>query len=549
MHLRPYQQLAVAAVEDHFTKFGTDLPPVVVMPTGSGKTPVIATLCRNWVREGKRVLVLAHVRELLQQAVEKLHVVDPALHVGVCCAGLGRKQTRTPIVVASVQTACRISKRFGPFDRVIIDEAHRVSAQDGTTYLALLNSQRQLNANIQLLGLTATPFRLDSGPICGPEQIFGAVCYEVGVRQLIDDGYLSPLVTRVGDASVDTSSIRINAGEFVQREAQAAMGRDDRVRAACAEIVAASVGRRGILIFCTGVEHAEKVVAELRNRHAVECGLVTGAMASGARDRVIGRFRKGDLRFLANVGVLTTGFDAPHVDLVALLRPTFSPGLYSQMVGRGFRLAPGKSDCVVLDFGGNIARHGPVDAVWADLPRHLDGDAPSKVCPDCGERVAAGYRRCPACGYEFVFLGNVHDDKPGDGSIVSDVDGPLLPHQYIVRDVKYQWYLPRDRGDGRKRRPCLKVSYCCEGDREFREWVCFEQPAKSFARLAAVQWWTLRAHLPVPATASDAVAIAHEGLLRAPARITVRYEAGSLFPRITNPLFARTPVLAAGGAQ
>ena len=549
MHLRPYQQLAVAAVEDHFAKFGIDLPPVVVMPTGSGKTPVIATLCRNWVREGKRVLVLAHVRELLQQAVDKLHAVDPSLHVGVCCAGLGRKQTRTPIVVASVQTAYRISQRFGPFDRVIIDEAHRVSAQDGTTYLALLNSQRQLNANIQLLGLTATPFRLDSGPLCGPDQVFGAVCFEVGVRQLIDDGYLSPLVTRVGDASVDTSGIRVNGGEFVQREAQAVMGRDDRVQAACAEIVSASVGRRGVLIFCTGIEHAEKVVAELRDRHHIECGLVTGAMASSARDRVIGRFRKGDLRFLANVGVLTTGFDAPHVDLVALLRPTFSPGLYSQMVGRGFRLAPGKNDCLVLDFGGNIARHGPVDAVWADLPRHLDGDAPSKVCPDCGERVAAGYRRCPACGHEFVFLGNVHDDKPGDGSIVSDVDGPLLPDQYIVRDVQYQWYLPRDRGDGRKRRPCLKVSYCCEGDREFREWVCFEQPAKSFARLAAVQWWALRTHLPVPATASDAVALARDGLLRAPARITVRWEAGSQFPRITNPLFARMPVLAAGGAQ
>ncbi|MFN7886531.1 MAG: DEAD/DEAH box helicase, partial [Phycisphaerae bacterium] len=112
MQLRPYQALAVAAVEDHFAKFGIDLPPVVVMPTGSGKTPVIATLCRNWVREGKRVLVVAHVRELLQQAVDKLHAVDPTLHVGVCCAGLGRKQTRTPIVVASVQTACKKTAGF-----------------------------------------------------------------------------------------------------------------------------------------------------------------------------------------------------------------------------------------------------------------------------------------------------------------------------------------------------------------------------------------------------------------------------------------------------
>ncbi|MFN7315064.1 MAG: DEAD/DEAH box helicase, partial [Phycisphaerae bacterium] len=112
MQLRPYQALAVAAVEDHFATFGSDLPPVVVLPTGGGKTPVIASLCRNWVREGKRVLVLAHVRELLQQAVDKLHAVDPTLHVGVCCAGLGRKQTRTPIVVASVQTACKKTAGF-----------------------------------------------------------------------------------------------------------------------------------------------------------------------------------------------------------------------------------------------------------------------------------------------------------------------------------------------------------------------------------------------------------------------------------------------------
>ena len=388
--LRPYQHEAVQAVYSHLRQH--DDNPCVVIPTGGGKTPVMATICDDAVRQWHgRVLVLAHVKELLEQTAGTLNRMAPRLRVGLHSAGLGRRDTEHPVIVAGIQSVYRrAAELFGEqaFDLVLIDEAHMIPPDGDGMYQTFLAEAKLVNPRLRVVGLTATPFRMTSGMICTPEHFLNAVCYEVGVKELIRDGYLCPLRTKAGTVKADTSELHVRGGEFIAGEVEDLMDQDGLVRAACAEIVQHTADRQSVLIFASGVRHGRHVVETLRRKHGVECGFVTGETPTGERDRLIARFRRHGgsglfaddkpLKYLCNVNVLTTGFDAPNVDCVTMLRPTLSPGLYYQMVGRGFRLCTGKADCLVLDFGGNVLRHGPVDAIRVTEVNNGNGDAPAK---------------------------------------------------------------------------------------------------------------------------------------------------------------------------
>ena len=237
-------------------------------------------------------------------------------------------------------------------------------------YRQFLADCRVINPHVRVIGLTATPFRLDSGMICSSDHFLNHVCYEIGIKELIREGYLSPLVSKAGINRADFSGVHVHAGEFVSGEVERLVGDDALVSAACAEMVELTSARRAVLIFASSVAHGRQVVETLVKNHRIDCGFVTGETPASERDELLARFR-GDapttlletepLRFLCNVNVLTTGFDAPRVDCVVMLRPTMSPGLLYQCVGRGFRLHPDKDNCLVLDFGGNIERHGPIE--------------------------------------------------------------------------------------------------------------------------------------------------------------------------------------------
>ncbi|MBK9187351.1 MAG: DEAD/DEAH box helicase [Phycisphaerales bacterium] len=385
MNLRPYQREAVNAVYEHLRS--RDDNPCVVIPTGGGKTPVIATICRDAVNLWNgRVVILAHVKELLEQAAEKLRAIAPEVPLGVYSAGLKRKDLGYAVTVAGIQSIWKKACDLGPVDLILVDEAHMVPAEDDGMYRQFIADARAVNPHVRIVGLTATPYRMKSGSICSAENILNHVCYEVGVRELIVQGYLSPLRTKAGLQRVDTSDLHVRAGEFVASEVEDLMDKDALVEGACAEIVEHTTppqDRHATLIFSSGVRHGQHIVDVLKAKHGIECGFVTGDTPDGVRAGLLRRFRAGELKYLCNVNVLTTGFDAPHIDCVALVRPTMSPGLYYQMVGRGFRLHPGKADCLVLDFGGNVLRHGPVDAVRVKEPGAGEGEAPAKECPRC----------------------------------------------------------------------------------------------------------------------------------------------------------------------
>ncbi len=525
--LRPYQETAKAAVYEHLR--ARDDHPCVVIPTAGGKTPVMASICQDAVGLWSgRVLILAHVKELLEQAADKLRAVCPEVNFGIYSASLRRRDTDHPAIVAGIQSVYQRACELGAFDLIVIDEAHLIPPDGDGMYRQFLADARVVNPHVRVIGFTATPFRLKTGAICTPDGILNAVCFEVGIRELIRDGYLCPLVTKAGTAKVDTSALHVRGGEYVADEVEGLMDQDALVEAACAEIVASTRDRQAVLIFTTGVRHGEHVVAVLRAKHGIECGFVTGDTPLAERDDLLGRFRQGKQKYLCNVNVLSTGFDAPNIDCVALLRPTLSPGLYYQMVGRGFRLHPGKRDCLILDFGGNVLRHGPVDQIEIKDRGAGDGPAPAKECPQCHALIATGYARCPGCGYLFPPPERQqHDDKASEAGILS---AHVTTTQYAVRDVTYRVHRKHDAAEDAPR--SMRVDYKIGWNQHKSEWVCFEHGG--FARNKAVAWWRKRSPDPVPMTAEQAVLVANNGGVAPTTSITVRSVAGEPYERIVD---------------
>ena len=271
-----------------------------------------------------------------------------------------------------------------------------------------------------------------------------------------------------------------------------------------------------------------------------ECGLITGNTPDRERAQLIARFKgepvaanlfndtKPPLKYLVNVNVLTTGFDAPNVDCVVLLRPTASPGLYYQMVGRGFRLHPNKQNCLVLDFGGNILRHGPVDDIRVAEGSSGNGQAPAKECPECQSVIHAAYARCPDCGYQFSPPNRQkHDDKASEEGILS---GQVTDTEYEVRDVTYSVHTKRGADEDAPK--TMRVDYRLGLDHWQSEWICFEHTG--FARRKAEVWWRKRSPDPVPATAERAVEIAEGGGVAIAEAITVRSVTGEKYDRIVE---------------
>jgi DNA repair protein RadD len=438
---------------------------------------------------------------------------------------------------------------------VLAHNCHLIPEEGEGMYRQFLADAKVVNPRVRTIGLTATPFRLKSGMICGPDNILNDICFEVGVRELIRDGYLCPLVTKGGREKADTENLHVRAGEFVADEVEQMMDQDQLVEAACGEIVEYTRDRHAVLIFASSVNHAQHIQAVLQEKHGVECGFISGKTPSTERDELIARFRgeaSGDLferkplKYLVNVSVLTTGFDAPNIDCVALLRPTLSPGLWYQMVGRGFRLHANKKNCLVLDFGGNALRHGPVDQIRVkeNSGNGKGGDPPAKECPECYSLIAAGYAACPDCGYEFPKPGQAkHDAQASSEAVLS---GQVTETVYSVRDVFYSVHVKQGADDNAPK--TMRVDYKV-GFYQFRsEWVCFEHAG--YARWKAEMWWRARSLDPVPATAQEAVDIANAGGLAPPHAIVVHSAVGDKFDRIVDYRLGEKPepVLIGGSA-
>ncbi|HCE3659925.1 TPA: DEAD/DEAH box helicase [Vibrio parahaemolyticus] len=447
--LRPYQADSVKAVIHYFRKHST--PAVIVLPTGAGKSLVIAELAR--LAKG-RVLVLAHVKELVEQNHVKYE--GYGLKGAIFSAGLGRKETDQQVVFASVQSVVRNLDSFkNQFSLLVIDECHRVPDDKNSSYQKVITHLRELNPGIKVLGLTATPYRLGMGWIyqyhtrgqvrTEESRFFRDCIFELPIRYLLDENFLTP--ARMMDAPVlsyDFSQLKpANTGRYKEAEMDMVIDKAKRATPQIVEqIIQYARERKGVMIFAATVRHAQEIHGLLPEG---ETAIVIGDTPTPERDAIIQAFKNREIKYLVNVSVLTTGFDAPHVDLIAILRPTESVSLYQQIVGRGLRLSEGKNECLVLDYAGNSY----------DLYQPEVGDPK----PDSTSEIIT--IPCPACGFNNNFWGKL------------DSNGFLLEH-FGRRCQGY--FEDEDTGEREHCGYRFRAKYCgeCGADNDIAARICHE---------------------------------------------------------------------------
>ncbi|MFA0309397.1 ATP-dependent helicase [Vibrio splendidus] len=447
--LRPYQADSVKSVIHYFRKHQT--PAVLVLPTGAGKSLVIAELAR--LAKG-RVLVLAHVKELVEQNHEKYE--GYGLKGSIFSAGLGRKETDQQVVFASVQSVVRNLDSFSnQFSLLVIDECHRVPDEKTSSYQKVITHLRENNSGIKVLGLTATPYRLGMGwlyqyhtrgQVRSEEPRFFRDCiFELPIRYLLDEGFLTP--ARMIDAPVlsyDFSQLKpASTGRYKEAELDMVIEQSKRATPQIVDqIIEQAKDKLGIMVFAATVRHAQEILGLLPEG---ESSIVIGDTPTLERDQIISDFKERKIKFLVNVSVLTTGFDAPHVDLIAILRPTESISLYQQIVGRGLRLSPGKKECLVLDYAGNSY----------DLYQPEVGDPK----PDSDSEIIT--IPCPACGFNNNFWGKL------------DSNGFLLEH--FGRKCQ-GYFTDEDTGEREHCNYRFRAKYCgeCGADNDIAARICHE---------------------------------------------------------------------------
>jgi DNA repair protein RadD len=526
MKPRYYQQAANDAVWHYLSS--TSGNPVAVLPTGAGKSLLAAMLVQQALDFDARVLVVQHRKELIQQNAEKIRLLLPDVDLGINSAGLRQHARDNDVLCCGIQTVYKKAFDFGRRELVIVDEAHLIGTDSESMYGKFLHDLKQVNPKLRVVGLTATPYRTGEGPICRPDKLFQRVCYEAFTGDLIAQGFLSPLTNKAAEATVDTSGIKMRGGEFINSDAEKAFDTSDNVKAACEEIVIKCRDRSSILVFCSGIHHAGSVAETLAAFTGEEIGTVTGDTFPMERDRILSDFRSGRMRWCVNIDVLSTGFDSPRIDAIAVLRATMSPGLFAQIVGRGLRKHEGKQDCLILDFGENIKRHGSLDdpnygrltggSGGSREGTQAENNGRGKPCPNCGLDVAPRCVECPECGFVFPAKHEAQADSD------SEITGKAPPQVWDVESVA--WAKHQRKGDSLAL-PTLRIDYMCQPHGEpqgnltatkISEWVCIEHT--NFARTKACLWWQVRSSAPVPETVEDALILLDRLACRMPVQIT-----------------------------
>ena len=397
--LRDYQSEAVKNTIQYFKKKRD--PAVIVLPTGAGKSLVIAELAR--IAKG-RVLVLAHVKELVEQNYEKFQ--SYGLTAGIFSASLGRKDRDQKVIFGGVQSVARASDDFfEDFSLLVIDECHRVAEEGATQYQTVIQKLQERNSGICILGLTATPYRLGLGWIYEYSQLgelktdqkrfFKQCVFDLPLSYMIKNRFLTPPVkVDIPVTCYDFSELTEKDRMYTTAEVEEILKKQKRLTPFIIKNIidiTERFHRQGVMIFSSSVKHAEEIMSYLP---AQQARVVLGDTEMKDRDQIVQDFKEKKFKYLVNVSVLTTGFDAPHVDVIAILRPTESNSLYQQIVGRGLRLSKEKKDCYILDYTG---MGHDIYAPEISERRPRKDTVPVQVV-------------CPVCEFENTFWGYADQD-------------------------------------------------------------------------------------------------------------------------------------------
>lgn len=527
MELRPYQREALEAT---LRKMVTDRNVLIQAATGAGKTIFFSALIRHCMEQyNMRIAVVAHRETLVRQTVDKLLRVwpDGADKIGLACASVAKSVCLdAPVIVGSPQTLARRADAMPPVHLLIVDEAHRIPPVNvKSEYGTLIQALRDKYPDMRLVGVTATPYRLDHGYIYGDRckkgavNLFTGLTYEVATDTLQEQGYLVPLVG-FGIAAPDLSGVRKSMGEYNLAELGNTMSQKLHVDSAVKAVREYAKDRQHIVVFAVTISHAETLAAAFAT-----AGFAVTAVHSEQphkeRLQVLADFDAGRLQVIVNVGVLTEGWDCAKVDCMVMCRPTMSTALHIQMVGRGLRTHAGKGDCILLDLAGNWRRHGQdISRPHVKIPTEKDRKkvAPEpRICPACSMLLDKPVKTCPWCGH--VFESTPREEENGRQEMARCYHTP--PDKARVHVLRYSaapyW--------SRKGNYMLKLSMSCQFDNiaipvRVNQFLDLEGLASNYGQMKARQVWRELAGTDAPATVDEAYARVQE--LRWPECITVK---------------------------
>jgi DNA repair protein RadD len=521
--LREYQSRAVSDLFGWWTKHqGSADIPLLVLPTAAGKSVICAEIVRQmwdqWPLFHPRTVVLVPSKELAEQNAAKLRALLPhTISVGYVSASLGTKKYNADVIVATIGSIHKAAHLLGNIKAVVIDEAHLVSqkASDAGMYRTFLSKLGEL-CEFRTVGMTATPFRGNGVWLTdGDEPLFTGIASRVSMRELLNAKFIAPLVppTKHIETRIDASHVGISNGDYKVGE----LSREVEKYLAKVAIEAARIAseRKKWIAFTPSVANAESLSDKL-NKRGIVSAVVCGETPKQEREDLIRQFKEHQIHCLVTVLALSVGFDVPDVDCIIWCRPTKSPVLYVQGMGRGTRIADGKDDCLVLDFTDTVERLGPVDTIQGRAKKRLGPqEAPYSICPDCGERNAPAAFVCIYC------QGQIREEEeatPMDAKVslaallssASEI-GELIWHD--VTRVDYAIHRKEGKPDS------LRVDYFSGLLRTASEWVCFDH--HGYAKEKAYKWWARRNPNGIQPN-NTFVAFGLSKQLSSPARIATR---------------------------
>lgn len=522
---RYYQKEAVDAAFS-FLKKNPEHGTAIDLHTGAGKTIVIAELIKKVTSAGLRCICLVDRSELVKQNKAQMQkILGNKVSVGAYCASIGEKDINTQVVMASIQSMNSALKKDpsfgGVFKLILVDECHMVKPEDEGMYRAVISNLRARTDNtVGLVGLTATPYRMGSGFItAGEDSLFKTICYSYPISRGLEDGYAVPLTTQTSSFHYSDEGMKIskNTGDYTASSLSLIEKQDNITEQAVKSVVdnMKAQGRKSCLIFCANIAHVEKVHTYLTNLGS-DCrfGMVHSKQDASINKKNIELFQKGYLHGLVNCDALTVGFDAPMVDILAILRKIGSIPLWVQILGRGIRIYPNKKDCLVLDFGKNVEKMPPLVSIGAKFEAQAQEEkqkkerehaARLKMCPDCKvDNIPYPVMTCPVCGFKFENLlilsgvASVRDILYGD---LESIATRYLTKHLEVRKITKVLYTIHHKQVGFKKFDMQSIpSIRCD----FRDglqlicshWLCFEHGVfmvdKAMRYVDAVSPYTLK---------------------------------------------------------
>lgn len=507
---RYYQSECVATIWKRIGKATKGI--LVAMATGTGKSTVLAMCCQEaiegWPDTG--ILIITSVKELVRQNYEELIEVWSDAPACIYSAGLGVRDLSKQIIIAGIQSiwkkAYKIPRRI---DLLFIDEVQDLSDEDGTMFRKFIAELLVINPDMKIVGLSATVYRMRQGLLTeGENALFDEIVYDYGILRGINDGFLTPLISKQMAMQYDISEVKISKGEYQAGQLERAVDKSHLTVAVVDELMRYGFDRQCWLVFCAGIDHAIHVRDEIRSRDII-CETVHSKTPHAERDAIFRKYKAGEIRCITNVNVMSKGSNIPQIDLISFLCPSKSAGRVVQWAGRGTRLHPKKENCLLLDHAGILLEHGPIDLIAPKPKKRGNGEAPIKKCPSCNTVVPAGTRLCPECGHEFEFEKQEIDREAANIAVLST---QLQKETHAVTNVFYYRHTKENRPDS------LRIEYMCGLTKSFRQWMLFEASGKF--RNEACHWW--RAHADTQPPNNVTQALARIGELKRPKSIDVR---------------------------